>query len=146
MKILLICTGNTCRSPMAKALLSYYAPQAEVKSAGIFAADGSPANPQTQTVLEEVDVSLAHTAQQVTIALLEWADIVLTMTMSHKTMLARQFPGFQYKIMPLIQYAEGGRDAGDIDIKDPFGQSTDIYRKTRDELTFYIKNIKNKIE
>lgn len=129
---------------MAQALLSYYAPQLEVKSAGISAMDGALMNPQAEYALDEIRVPHAHTAQQVTTELLEWADVVLTMTMTHKELLAREFPGFQHKVIPLIQYVEA--EASEADIQDPFGQSVDVYQKTRDELAFYIKKAKSKME
>src|SRR5699024_8129529 len=51
---------------------------------------------QAEYALDEIRVPHAHTAQQITTELLEWADIVLTMTLAHQNILAREFPGFQH--------------------------------------------------
>lgn len=103
-RIIFICTGNTCRSPMAEALTKTYIPNIEVMSAGLFAMEGGPANEHAIHVLKEKDIHLNHRSQTVSKKLIDWADIVLTMTTQHKQSLIFQYPDDQDKYFALKEY------------------------------------------
>ncbi|MDR6225502.1 low molecular weight protein arginine phosphatase [Desmospora profundinema] len=96
-RFLFICTGNTCRSPMAEALLRKRAAERglslEVKSAGVSALPGGAASFPAVEVLKEKGIDHSdHRSQPVTAELLDWADVVLTMTRSHRQWLIHSHP------------------------------------------------------
>lgn len=134
MRILFVCTGNTCRSPMAEALLREKlkgVPGTEVKSAGVAAFDGDKASENTLLVLEQRGITLEHSARRLTDELMEWADLVLTMTKGHKGMICNLYPGQVDKVYTLKQYVGW---QGDEDVADPFGGSLEVYAQCADEL------------
>ncbi|WP_066634014.1 low molecular weight protein arginine phosphatase [Desulfolucanica intricata] len=130
-KIILVCTGNTCRSSMAEALakdiLSAKRPECavEISSAGVAAWPGSPASPQAVEALKEQGIDLSsHRAKGIDQEELEKADLVLTMTSSHRNYLIGQFPWAADKIYTLAGYLGSEKD-----VPDPFGQPVEVYRE-----------------
>lgn len=98
MNILFVCTGNTCRSSMAQALLQHMLAengltQVTVRSAGTAADSGAKASPFAEQALQELGIDLTgHRAQAVDAELIDWADLILTMTQRHKEYVISIFP------------------------------------------------------
>ena len=142
MKIFFICTGNTCRSPMAEAILA--AKELEdvsVKSAGLFAGT-APLSANAQTVLDAEGIEFQHTSKQLQPEDLDWASLVLTMTNSHKSLLMQNSPGSSDKIFTLKEFVEGSRE----DISDPYGGPLAAYEQTFAELHRLIDELADMIE
>ena len=146
-RTLFVCTGNTCRSPMAAALLQNKINSASagtaysVASAGLAAWPGQPASPEAVLVMGQRGLSLAgHRAQQVDFDQIAASRIVLTMTRAHKEALLRLFPAAEDKIFTLAEYT-GGR----IDVADPIGGTLQEYHTCADQLTKLIERAWDKI-
>jgi len=110
--ILLVCTGNTCRSPMAEAMLKDLAERAgkqvEVRSAGVGAIDGYPPSPHAARVLERRKLPAAGPSRALTGEWVAWADLILAMTASHKQAIVSRHPDAVGKTYTLKEFALQG--------------------------------------
>ncbi|WEG13103.1 low molecular weight protein arginine phosphatase [Pullulanibacillus sp. KACC 23026] len=105
-RILFVCTGNTCRSPMAETILNHHGKdRAEAKSAGLFANKGQGANPLAVKALEKLGIPMGeHHSQPLTGELVDWATLILTMTQNHKQSLIMDYPEAIDKTYTLKEY------------------------------------------
>lgn len=143
MNILFVCTANTCRSPMAAAIMEKIAIENDldvlIESAGIFANVGGKASENAVKALDEMGIDLTfHETKPITEELIQKSDIILTMTRAHKELLKSLAKD---KVFTLKEYASGE----DTDIMDPYGGDIEEYKETARQIYDALVDVAEKI-
>lgn len=147
MNILFVCSGNTCRSPMAEALARKIAERRGIKklnvsSAGTNAWDNIPATDEALLVGMERGIDLTgHRARKLTPAIVSEADLIFVMTPGHLEQVKQL--GGRGKVHVIDEYASGTSNQG---IADPYGGDLEAYRETADTLELEIEKLFDRLE
>jgi protein-tyrosine phosphatase len=145
LNVLLVCTGNTCRSPMGEGLFRKLAAESlgirpedmeshgiRVCSAGTSAGSGAVATAQAIQVMQEYDVDISqHRSQPLTAELIHQADCILTMTTSHRDTVLRMVPGAESRCRVIGEQQ---------DIEDPIGQPVEVYAECARQIERALKD------
>jgi protein-tyrosine-phosphatase len=132
--ILFVCTGNTCRSPMAECYFKHVTKgkNIQVFSAGTASMGGLPASPPAVHVMARYNLDLSsHQSRKVGKSLLEQSDMIIVMTEAHRDYLVEEWPFVQNKIFLLREFAKTP-DPEKMDIDDPIGGTEDFYQQSFD--------------
>ncbi|MDO4269981.1 MAG: low molecular weight protein arginine phosphatase [Eubacteriales bacterium] len=135
-EIIFICTGNTCRSPMAEGLFRSHGGEEKTGltavSAGLFTQDGLPASQNAQTAAKELGADLSrHRSRLLTPEMARGAKYLVCMTGAHYDTLCERFPDCRDKIFTLLP----------TDISDPFGGDLETYRRAAAEIDRAAKSV-----
>ena len=135
-KIIFICTGNTCRSPMAEGLFRAHGGEDKtgltVASAGLFTQDGMPASQNAVAAAAELGADItAHRSRMLTPELARDARYLVCMTGAHYDRLCELFPDCADKVFTLLPE----------DISDPFGGDLETYRRAAAEIDKGVRSI-----
>ncbi|KAA0017928.1 low molecular weight phosphotyrosine protein phosphatase [Salinicola corii] len=129
-RILVLCTGNICRSPVAEALFRQRFPDRQITSAGLGALVGEGAEPTAKELAarEGLDLS-AHVARQVDVGMLQSADLVLVMSDGQRRAVTELYPAASGKTMLLTRWI------GENEVPDPYHKSRSAFEHVHCLLT-----------
>ncbi len=135
-RILYVCTGNTCRSPMAQGLTNKYAKEHGLDisaiSAGIFAEENLGISENANKVLHKEGIDMSyHKARQITEGDIENASVIICMTRQHALAVVSIYPQSASKIHVI---GKGG-------ISDPYGGNEEMYRLCMESIKQYIPRV-----
>jgi protein-tyrosine-phosphatase len=149
--ILLVCMGNTCRSPMAAGIMKRSIQERHncgdctsivIRTAGLMAPAGMPVSAEACTVMREAGIDISqHQTTRLTAQLVDEADLILTMTDNQCRQLRERFPRKALTIQTLGRISESSMG----DVRDPFGAGLEAYRQTYHELKRMVDRFVDKI-
>ena len=142
MKIIFVCSGNTCRSPMAQAIMmdalkKHNIENVEVDSFGLYCEKGDPISSGAKNALESMDIEFESQSKPLTKEAVDEADYIICMTPSHKKALEGIVPN--EKLFTMNDLSSCG------DIIDPYGQSLEVYIKTAEQIKESVSVIISKL-
>lgn len=139
-RILTVCTGNICRSPLAEAELRHYLPpEISVCSSGLHAVVDSPAQETVQKLAKKRGLDLSsHKGKQITERMALDNDLILVMTKAHKNELERLFPAVKGRVFLLGKWGVG-------EISDPYGKTEELYKSVDLQIQKAVKQWVGKI-
>jgi protein-tyrosine phosphatase len=154
MHLLFVCTGNTCRSPLAEAAWRRFGDKnITASSAGLAASNGAPVSPHSAQVAQGWNEDLAnHKARRITEALVHQADYLVAMTAAHAGELRTRFP--QSKVLVLGDFVLSEDEPNSVttelqelfgeapgDILDPIGGSLEAYQACGEHIARAVKGL-----
>lgn len=123
-RILVVCVGNICRSPIAEVMLRHHLPGVDVTSAGLHAMVGKPMAAAARAVLEARGYHPGqHAARQLEVDMLHAADLILVMEQAHAQTITRQAPQAVGRTFLL------GKWQGAREVPDPYGQQRAVFER-----------------
>ncbi len=138
--ILVVCTANVCRSPMAAGLLRQRLAAKKIDarhrvlSAGVWAEDGEPASKNAVATMAERGIDIGdHRSHSLSAEEIAGAELILVMTHEHARMVRQTWPQYAWKVRLLSEMAGKRRD-----VEDPYGGSIEGYRACADTMSRYI--------
>ena len=141
-QVLMVCTGNICRSPMAAGLASHLLletlrDRVRITSAGVGALHGNPAEPNAVAAMSGIGIDISsHRARQITGGLASAADLILTMEIMQCEAVRRLLYRKKGKVRLLTDFCPQSRAS---DIKDPYGGLLPEYQACLDTLVPCVK-------
>lgn len=145
--VLFVCSGNSCRSPMAEGLLKkklypIYGDRVKVQSAGTLGINGNPATLHAITAAKEKGVDISnHISKGVNQKLVAGADIIFAMADHHKEYLDRYYPRYKENVFLLKAFNLKGKKPKNLSIKDPIGDGLTTYRRIIHQIDQELKRI-----
>jgi protein-tyrosine phosphatase len=141
--VLVVCTGNSCRSPMAQVMLAHMLEGTPVfvYSAGTAAPEGNPATALAVEAMGEVGLDLTrHRARQLEPEMIRAADLVLVMEEYHRQRVLESVPEAAGRTWLLLSFAGSEAEVGD-----PLGSSLAVYRWTREQMRTPLERVAREV-